>query len=212
MQQFHVLTAAVLLLAGASTVFAASSVDLSVTGSITPSACTPELSNGGVVDHGKISLQDLHPYNDKQWPDATLTLSVNCDATALIAVKVMDNRHGTANGSQWTTSTFGLGLTSSGKKIGRYILTMANATADGVARGLIESIDGKTWLDAWDAAWQPSWMRTVNAGSSQFPAPLPLQTFQTDLVISTWLSGRSNLPVSEETPIDGSATLDIVYL
>ncbi|WP_330220783.1 DUF1120 domain-containing protein [Pseudomonas frederiksbergensis] len=39
---------------------AASSTDLTVTGTITPSACTPSLSGNGVVDYGKISARDLN--------------------------------------------------------------------------------------------------------------------------------------------------------
>lgn len=38
-----------MLLTGSASAFAASSVDLAVTGLITPSACTPTLANGGVV-------------------------------------------------------------------------------------------------------------------------------------------------------------------
>ena len=45
-------------LAGGGQAMAASSVDLSIKGSITPAACTPTLSNGGVVMHGKISYSD----------------------------------------------------------------------------------------------------------------------------------------------------------
>jgi type 1 fimbria pilin len=51
------------LLASAGNAIAASSVDLTVKGSITPSACTPLLSSGGVADFGKISVKDLRPDN-----------------------------------------------------------------------------------------------------------------------------------------------------
>ncbi len=46
------LLSSVLLLANALPTFAASSVDMTVTGVITPSACTPSLP--GAVDFGKI--------------------------------------------------------------------------------------------------------------------------------------------------------------
>ncbi|OPA97277.1 hypothetical protein BFW88_04565 [Pseudomonas fluorescens] len=216
MQQFHVLTAAALLLAGVSTVFAASSVDLSVVGMITPSACTPQLSNGGVVDHGKISFQDLDPRRHTQLPDATLTLTVNCEATALIAVKATDNRYGTAmpewQGGPPVSSFFGLGVASGGEKIGRYMLRTSNTTADGVARAMVESVDGQTWFETWDALWQPNWLRAANGGSTQQPVPLAVQILRADLLISTFITQKDNLPGTEDIPIDGSATLDIVYL
>lgn len=46
-------TLALLLAAFAPAAFAASSADLNVFGTITPSACAPVLSDGGVIDHGK---------------------------------------------------------------------------------------------------------------------------------------------------------------
>ena len=40
--------ATALLLGATTSVFAASSTDLTITGTITPAACTPTLENGGV--------------------------------------------------------------------------------------------------------------------------------------------------------------------
>ena len=73
------LAASVLLLHSANTL-AASSVDLTVKGLIVPSACTPSLSGGGVIDHGKISAKDLKPDNPTVIGNHTLILAVNCDA------------------------------------------------------------------------------------------------------------------------------------
>ncbi|PNA52870.1 hypothetical protein C1Y14_34105, partial [Pseudomonas sp. MPR-R5B] len=53
--------ATLVMLATSGAAVAASSVDLTVTGLITPTACTPSLSANGVVDHGKISAKDLSP-------------------------------------------------------------------------------------------------------------------------------------------------------
>ena len=54
-------SAALALLLAACTpgAIAASNTDLSVTGIITPASCTPSLSDGGVVDHGKLTARDL---------------------------------------------------------------------------------------------------------------------------------------------------------
>ncbi|WP_248731101.1 DUF1120 domain-containing protein [Pseudomonas sp. MWU13-2517] len=210
MQQSQLVIAAALMLAGVSTVSAASSVDLSVTGKITPAACTPSLSRGGTVDHGKISVQDLNPRGNTQLPNATLTFEVNCVATTALAVKVTDNRFGTAGYTDWTDSYFGLGLASNNNKIGWYELRMNNATADGVPREVIESVDGKTWLYA-GTVWQPNWMRSLNGATGSY-APLPMQAFKADLDFITWIVDKNKLPAAEEVLIDGSATLDVVYL
>lgn len=87
MEQFEMKTSvsllsSALLLAITSSAFAASSVDLTVKGLITPSACTPSLP--GDVDLGKIAAKDL--YQDSYTPleKKTLQLSVNCDAATLL--------------------------------------------------------------------------------------------------------------------------------
>ncbi len=205
-----------LLLAGASTALAASSVDLTVTGAITPAACTPALSGGGVVDHGKISFSDLSnvwPYRT-ELPVASLALSVNCTAATLFAVKSSDNRAGSSGADGAGLSSFGLGLVNGDRKVGWYTLKMSNSSADGVARPLIESVDGKTWFDAPQDSqiWQPDWMRAFSAGTGPNPTPMPVQTMLTDLLIQTTIIDKRELPTGQEVPMDGSATLDIVYL
>jgi type 1 fimbria pilin len=211
MKQSLTLMAAAFVLAAVSPVYAASSVDLNVTGTITPSACTPTLSAGGVVDHGKISVQDLHPNLETTMPDVTLQLAVSCEASTLVAVKSTDNRPGTSTEWGGGTSNFGLGLAGGDKKVGRYALTLINALADDVPLAMIESVDGKTWFDAPPGTvWQPGWMRSLaNAADT---TPVPMQSFKADVVISSTLNYKRDLPVTEEILIDGSATLDIVYL
>lgn len=212
MRQSLNIVAAAMLLASAGEVFAASSVDLSVKGSITPSACTPLLSNGGVVDHGKISAQDLNPNGNTVLPQASLQLSLTCEAATLVAVRGKDNRAGTSAEPDFGLPNYGLGLAAGDKKIGWYTLKMGDTSADGVPRVVIESMDGQTWLDAYSAIWQPGWLRTVNGADNANPVPLPLTTFKTEVLINTTLTARRELPVNDEILIDGSATFDVVYL
>lgn len=213
MKPSSTLITAGLLLAASASAFATSSVDLSVNGMITPAACTPALSRGGVVEHGKISVQDLHPTGDTKLPEAILQLSVVCEASTLMAVKSTDNRPGTSPEWDGGLPNFGLGLATGDKKIGWYSLATVNGLADDTPRGMIESADGRTWLYAGEGTiWQPNWMRTFNAASDANPAPLPVQSFKADVVISTTLTSKQNLPITEDIIIDGSATLDVVYL
>ena len=216
MKQSLTLLVTAIVLAAISPVHAASDNDLSVKGVITPSACTPVLSADGVVDHGKISAQDRDKYGLSPLPDVTLQLAINCAAQTLIAIKSKDNRPGTNATYPPThgdTTSFGLGLTSDGKKVGNYRLQMRNSTADGNSRGVIESTDGKTWFNAPDGTvWQPDWMRSLSVAAGSGAAPLPMQVFNADLVVSTWILGSYLLPITEDTPMDGSATLDVVYL
>ena len=200
--------------AGIGHTMAASSVDLSVKGSITPSACTPMLGSGGVVDHGKIGLKDLDFYRPTALPVAMLQLSVDCTASTLIAIKSRDNRAGSSGEGGPGQPNFGLGLANGTTKIGWYLLKMANAQADSAVRSLVESSDGKKWSDACqpDLVWQVNGMRAISSGVGGDPSPMAVQNMTVDIQVETTIVRRQDLPAREETPIDGSATLDIVYL
>lgn len=199
--------------ASAGHALAASSVELRAKGSITPSACMPLLANGGTVDYGKISASDLKASSNTLLPVARLQLSVSCEAPTLVAVKSQDNRAGTSAEYDAALPNFGLGLAPGNVKIGWYTLKMTHATADELPALLIESMDGQTWLDAPEnTIWQPNWMRTVNGASAVAPAPRPLMSMKMDVVVASTITHRKLLPVGVEIPIDGSATLDVIYL
>ncbi len=68
-----------LLLAAGTAVQAASQVDLAVTGRLTPTACTPLLSNGAVIDYGKISRQDLNVDKGTRLPIKPLQVRIACN-------------------------------------------------------------------------------------------------------------------------------------
>ncbi|MCR4539250.1 DUF1120 domain-containing protein [Pseudomonas sp. 18.1.10] len=209
--------AAVIALGGVGQVLAASNVELNVNGRITPAACTPALSGGGVVDHGKISRKDLNPGNvPTALPVATLRLSVECAAPTLIAIKSRDNRAG-SSGEEFIgkRENFGLGLVDGDKKVGWYLLKTLNGQADGVDRPMIESDDGASWSDAThpDLVWQVEGMRSVSERAGSDSAPLPLKAMSMDVRVETMIVRLQFLPpLGEDIPLDGSATLDVVYL
>lgn len=150
------LSSSALLLAMTSSVFAASSVDLTVKGLITPSACTPGLSSGGIIDHGKVAAKDLEPDNWTLLGNHTLQLTIDCDAPTLLALKGTDNK-GDAHDPM---NTYGLGLVS-GKKLGGYNLVLSNPVAETAAISLIESADnGLTWQETLHLALERDLRRT----------------------------------------------------
>lgn len=211
---FNVMVAAIAL-GGVGQVLAASSVDLTVKGSITPAACTPTLSGGGVVDHGKISRKDLDQSNKPTvLPVATLRLNIECSSPTMIAIKSRDNRVGSSGEDTPGQPNFGLGLVGD-KKVGWYLLKTANGQADGVDRPMIESNDGTSWSDATHPGliWQVNSMRTLSASIGSGAAPLLLRVMAMDIQVDTMITRIQFLPpVGQEFPLDGSATLDVVYL
>ncbi|KGE65332.1 MULTISPECIES: DUF1120 domain-containing protein [Pseudomonas] len=198
---------ATLLLTGASQAFAASSVDLTVRGLITPSACEPTLSGGGNVEVGKISAKDLNSDNYTRLADQSLQLTVTCDGATLMAIEPKDNRAG--SNSEVDDAAFGLGLVNGSEKLGFFNMILQAAVADGTEVDPIASRDnGLTWT---------SLTYLINNGITSVAnttavAPVPVQILVADLLINPFIAPANSLTLTEEVPIDGSATLTVKYL
>jgi hypothetical protein len=203
------LLATALLLTGASTVFAASSVDLTVQGLITPSACTPSLSSGGVVDHGKVAAKDLSPINWTGLGDHTLQLNITCEAPTLLALQGVDNR----GDSPDAFNAYGLGLVD-GKKLGMYMLSLDNATSGGTPISVLESRDsGLTWQESFPGDVMPrAHLASFGDRSTGSWAPTPVQNVTSDMKVTTMLGPTAGMNLANEIPILGSATLEVKYL
>ncbi|MGJ7513319.1 DUF1120 domain-containing protein [Pseudomonas baetica] len=194
------------LLSLAPFALAASSTDLTVTGTITPSACLPSLSGNGVVDYGKISAKDLNQDSNTRLEDRTVTLSVACDGTTTFALKGIDNRIGSSD----LNSMFGLGKINGTQNIGRYLLVMMSAVADGDAVQPIKSKDGQT---GWHGHlfWMPGDYASV-AAMDDFSQPISVQDLSMELLLQTSIYRADGVDLSNEVKIDGSATLEMNYL
>ena len=198
-----------LLLALSNAVCAASSVDLTVKGLITPSACAPSLSSGGLVDHGKVAAKDLKPDHWTMLDNHTLQLAITCDAPTLLALKGIDNI-GNAFDSR---NSYGLDLVGD-KKLGEYLLALSNAMADGAVISTIESVDnGLTWHESYPGdAWPVTSHASFGDRSSGSWAPSPVQQVTADLLVHTFIAPTAGMDLSTEVPINGSATLEVKYL
>jgi type 1 fimbria pilin len=202
-KHLSLLTAA-LLLAGASSAFAASSTDLTVTGLITPGACTPTLSNGGIADHGEIPSKDLALTSTTSLPRITLQLAVNCEAANMFALAPKDNRAGTAYGS----GRFGIGKVDE-QPLGGFLISMSNLMADGVAAQPLTSENGG---NTWTTGGNLTPARIFGAGAVGGPNTLlAVKDLTSDLGVRTIIAPAEGLNLTNEVAIDGSVTLDIKY-
>ena len=210
-KRLSLLTAA-LLLAGASSAFAASSTDLTVTGIITPAACTPSLTNGGIVDYGKRSAKDLNQIIHTPLGEQTIQLTVNCDAAEQFAISLADNRKNTASligGVQ----NFGLGLINGNEKLGHYYLGFKKPVADLAVQLLSSHDEGKSWRVFPEEDFIPRtyWVAFGNATGSGY-APDFLRAVTVDIVATALIAPANTLTLTDEVALDGSATLQIEYL
>lgn len=204
--------AATLLLICTGPVFAASSVDLTVKGLITPSACTPTLAQGGVADYGKIAAKDLQENQATPLPATTLPLNLNCEAATLFALNGVDNRAGSA--SSPNDYSYGLGLINETERVGDFVIILTSYLADNLPVSKLASSDnGATWSEnSEDAIWMRGRLAAFGNNASGTWAPIAIKTLTSNQVVHPTIAASSGLTLTEEQPIDGSATLEVLYL
>lgn len=184
---------------------AASSTDLTVTGVITPSACTPTLSGGGIVDHGKLSAKDLNQDKPTTLPWQILQLTVKCDAAIPFRLLPTDNRSGTSDDN----NDFGLGFINGDRKLGGYVVRIRTPIADGVAvQPLLSATNGNTWFAS--PVVSPNQLSAFGAAGGP-TTPISIKDLQADLRVSTQIARADSLDLTNEVALDGSATITIDY-
>ncbi|MCU1782572.1 DUF1120 domain-containing protein [Pseudomonas sp. 13B_2.1_Bac1] len=185
---------------------AASSTDLAVKGTITPSACAPLISGGGTVDFGKMAAKDLNAEQFTSLSNQSMQLSVRCEAPTFFTLNTVDNRAGSsANHPEW----HGLGMTAQGEKLGGSAFHLYTPVADGVAVRTITSGDG-------GVTWSPTSMLnhtvlTAIAMGNQL-VPIAVRDFDAEIRLYTHIAPSSSLTLTDEVPVDGHATVQVNYL
>jgi len=199
-------TRTALLLLFTPVVFASSNTDLSVSGTITPSACAPLISDGGMVDFGKMSAKSLNADQHTSLPNQSMHVSVRCEGPTFFTLNTIDNRAGTsANHDRW----HGLGMTPNDEKIGGASFHLYTPVADGVAVRMINSEDG-------GVTWGPAnelnhlWLTTIAKSGEE--TPIAAQEFDAEIRLYTHVAPSERLTLLDEVPIDGHATIQLKYL
>ncbi|MHC8317925.1 DUF1120 domain-containing protein [Pseudomonas sp. LB3P31] len=195
---------------------AASSSDLTVTGTVTPIACTPLLSNSGLVDYGKISRLDLNIDKPTRLRDRTLDLNIQCDAPARFALLMHDNRDGSAIVN--SEIYYGLNRDQSANKIGLYALHFDPL------RTVVDDLSQVYRTDSTTGgkAWSSSNSRPIAIGAKSYlgftdvagsnAGPIAIQNLTSQVTFETVIAPTAELDLSTDVTLDGSATLDVVYL
>lgn len=205
---------------------AADSVDLKVTGTLVNGSCTPSLENGGVVDFGHIPLGNLNKTTANQIGYKIINLTISCDSAMPIGWNTVDNRANSVVSNLYPDAlankspayVFGLGMNGD-KKMGNYSISVDPTlpVADGVsAHGIYcQSQTGNNclWTDlAVRPQAQPS-IRTITvAKDSTDLTPLAFKTAVFPLKIAAVIDSTDNLAITDDTNLDGSATIALVYL
>jgi hypothetical protein len=189
---------------------------LTVNGTITPVACTPTFSNNGLVDYGIISRQDLSIDKRTQLRDESLDLNISCTAPARFALIMRDNREGSAIVN--SEIYYGLQFDRSGNRIGLYSLHFdpANTVVDALHQvyRTDSTTNGRAWSSSRSSpipiAAQSYLGFTDVAGSTA--GPVAIQNLSSRVTIVTVIVPTSTLDLSDDATLDGSATLEVLYL
>lgn len=181
---------------------AASSTDLTVTGTITPSACTPILSTT-TIDYGTIPAKSLNPTEVTYLPDVDLHLSVECAATTAMAFRLIDNNP--YQGSPFLS----LGKTPDGEPIGSVFFIFSNPIADSVPVAVSHSRDNRQdWSET--LYMHPGYLHAPSQPGTF--TPISSQRFSTGLIARGTILPADRLTLKEVVPLNGNGTIQIEYL
>ncbi|MFJ7311519.1 DUF1120 domain-containing protein [Pseudomonas sp. NPDC098747] len=199
---------------------AANSVDLRVTGTITPAACGITLA-GGDFDLSNIDIGTLSASTSVKLPEsAGKTLSITCSGATQVAFKAIDNRKSSAPFDD--SDEFGLGTDSQNAPIGSYeILVNQPSILVDSAAGQIKSSDdeGTSWMgfSATDLGLlsytkYPRIFALDKRFAGPVSQPVPTTNASALLKVVATIQPTNTLDTSAEITLDGSATIELVYL
>ncbi|MFJ7311520.1 DUF1120 domain-containing protein [Pseudomonas sp. NPDC098747] len=193
---------------------AANSVDLRVTGTITPAACDISMS-GGDFDLGTINA---NKETITSFTTSTKTLNILCSSDTLVGIKGIDNRADSTATANPNRSEYGLGFDNIQNKIGTYWVHLggdSNEVNIGASTGtLIRSNDnGTSWVSnaANGLKNGPNDVHSWN-NTTATDGPLSVTSVSIPLDLYVEIQPTNNLDTSQTITLDGSATIELVYL
>ncbi|MCS2159798.1 DUF1120 domain-containing protein [Scandinavium sp. H11S7] len=213
-----------LIAAATSSAMAAPTTTLQVKGALIMSACVPNLSNGGVVDYGNIGIGGMSATDTNQIGSKDITLTITCDAPSKVAFTMMDDRSDSlhalevesADGASSTSASavgfeFGLGKTANNVNIGAYNVRVSNAITDGANAADISKTTSGTWKNG--VGFMDSTGGAIaTAAATGTLTPVAFTTGVFPMQISAAIQGTDVLAISDDTILDGQATISLVYL
>jgi len=203
--------------------FAGETAVLKVQGTLTNSACSAELGQGGVIDYGNIRLGSLSATGNNTIGQKQIPVSITCTAATKVGFTITDNRSDSnaqlpvdVNTTPNVTEkyyTYGVGKTTGGVNIGNYSMWMTDITADGNTVDPI--VQNQDWTDGhWVKGSVPrsDAFATSSFATTGTKEPVALTNATFNFVTNLVIQGTNTLAITDDTPLDGQATMTLVYL
>lgn len=202
--------------------FAADNADLTIKGTIKPSACSITLSDNALIDFGTIHATALSQTSPTRMASKLFTMTIHCNAPTKLVLNMIDGRQGTANDAAGSAIHpldyvwYGVGK-ADGKNVGAYTIqrnTQTLATVDGQVATTLYTTDGG---NSWDQTQQVDWSEPATRGHgwSSGPASAPgafktiTQQWQLDFAVG---KAADLPPLTQDIHLDGLVTFEIKYL
>jgi hypothetical protein len=214
----------------------AESVNLSVTGTIDPAACTPTLGSSGTVDYGRINANQLSADSYTQLGTKEIDLTITCSAPAKVAIRAVNGRVGSlaapsersAGGTpapfilnNAIPSAVGLGLDGT-TKIGGYSVNLGSVTVEATNGNIgniltltaLYSSNGSDWNGVDTAStslYRTNTDNYISWGANQ-STPAAFTTMATTLKVNAYINKSTELDLSKPVNLNGLTTIELVYL
>ncbi|WP_315387722.1 DUF1120 domain-containing protein [uncultured Stenotrophomonas sp.] len=184
-----------------------------------PGACTPRLSPS-TLDLGTVPRDSLRAEAASALAPRTVQLQLNCNGPTLLAVKLLDNRAG-ADAVGWAAglaepARFALAPREGGV-VGVYELSFGAVSNDGQVMQVVQGNGERA--SNWSAHAEGAPLQRFGAQSAVYAfatpghgMPAAVDNLSAPLQVEVQLAPASSLESSEETVLDGSVTIEIVYL
>ncbi|HDS5593165.1 TPA: DUF1120 domain-containing protein [Enterobacter hormaechei subsp. xiangfangensis] len=215
----------------ASSAMAAGAADIAVGGTILTGSCTPKLSND-MIDLEVTKVSELtDPSNQLSVKNTTLT--IDCAVPLVVGWSIMDNKHATVAQPLRITNSMhpgvttsdpdymsGLGATAEGVNIGGYEIQIDDgATVDGKAASVYINESGYPGSVGRFKEFTPGWgllradgVTAFSIGESGSPVPTAFTQAVFPLFINSAVVSGVVLDLADDTVMEGSTTINLVYL
>ncbi|MDU3936001.1 MAG: DUF1120 domain-containing protein, partial [Serratia liquefaciens] len=218
------------VLAATSLPVLAASIDVKVIGTITPAACTPMVSGGGTIDYGTIkagslSLDEFTALDEKQ-----LDLSISCAAPAKVALKATNNRPNTVAGAttdgaggaslvnifgKSNVPIVGLGLDGT-HRIGGYVIKIEDSSVIADSKNvdsIYKNVGEASWTKGGEGVlYNDTAVRQVSWATSGASEPVAFQKLTGKVTVRAYINKASDLDLTKPVQLNGSSTIELVYL
>lgn len=205
---------------------AADSFGINLSGVISPAACTVDITGGSTIDYGSIPVHRLQSDKETILEKKSTGLTIMCDAPTRVAFRSMDNRSGTTfTPSTWLTlletsvsptkdnGLLGLGVDSSVNPIGGWMVALNNISTD--TADTVHSIQNNRFGGLWGSVGMVYLTSSDSLISFALPdewTPATFRTLNGTLDIQAVLAPALTLNLSQPVRLDGSVTVEIIYL